>query len=62
MKARNTIKRRTETKNKNQEPRQRRKYCFFHRENKGHITRDCPDVKKTHERIKSRENPQPLAQ
>jgi hypothetical protein len=48
--------------NKNQEPRQWRQYCFFHGENKGHITRDCSDVKETQERIKSRENPQPLPQ
>jgi len=38
--------------NKNQEPRQRRQYCFFHEENKGHITRDCLDAKETQERIK----------
>ena len=48
--------------NKNQEPRQRRQYCFFHEENKGHITRDCPDAKETQERIKNRENCQPPPQ
>ena len=37
---------------KNLEPRQRRQYCFFHGENKGHITRDCLDAKETQERIK----------
>jgi hypothetical protein len=43
--------------NKSQKPRQRRQYCFFHGENKGHIIRDCPDMKETQERIKSKENP-----
>jgi hypothetical protein len=37
--------------NKSQVPRQRRQYCFFHGENKWHITRDCPDAKETQERI-----------
>jgi len=45
--------------NKTQEPRQWRQYYFFHGENKGHITRDCSDVKETQERINSRENTQP---
>jgi hypothetical protein len=48
--------------NKNEEPRQRRQYYFFHGGNKGHITRDCPDTKETQERIKNRANPQPLPQ
>jgi hypothetical protein len=43
----------------NQNQKQRRQYCFFHRENKGHLTRDCPNPKETQERIKGRENPQP---
>ena len=47
--------------NKNQEPRQRRQYCFFHGENKGHITKG-PDAKETQERIKNRANPQPPPQ
>jgi hypothetical protein len=35
---------------------------FFHREDKGYITRDCPDAKETQERIKNRTNPQPPQQ
>jgi hypothetical protein len=31
--------------NKNQELRQQRQYYLFHGENKGHITRDCPEAK-----------------
>jgi len=37
--------------------KKQRQYCFFHGENKGHITRDCPDAKETQERIKTRTNP-----
>jgi len=44
---------------KNQKQRQRKQYCFFHGEEKGHSTRDCPDAKETQERIKSRSAPQP---
>jgi hypothetical protein len=48
--------------NKNQESKQRRQYCFFHGDNKGHITKDCPDAKETQERIKNKANPQPPPQ
>ena len=44
---------------KNQKQRQQKQYCFFHGEEKGHSTRDCPDAKETQERIKSRSAPQP---
>lgn len=47
-----------ETKNQKQQWH----FCFFHGENKGHITRGCPDAKETQERIKNRSNPQPLPQ
>jgi hypothetical protein len=44
--------------NKNQKQRQRKQYCFFYGEDKGHVTRDCLEAKETQERIKSRANPQ----
>ena len=44
---------------KNQKQRQQKQYCFFHGEEKGHSTRDCPDAKETQERIKNRSAPQP---
>ena len=45
---------------KNQKQRPRKQYCFFHGEEKGHSTRDCPDAKETQEGIKSTSAPQPL--
>jgi len=44
---------------KNQKQRQQKQYCFFHGEEMGHSTRDCPDAKETQERIKRRSAPQP---
>ena len=44
---------------KNHKQRQRKQYCFFHGEEKGHSTRDCPHAKETQERIKNRSAPQP---